>query len=245
MEARSQRPVSLAAIRSALSEERLRAYSVPGDGDDLDGVARYLWNGALAKAMVPGLHALEVTLRNRLLDASRKIIDESALSFKEVPCWLDAEPSLLFEKEQASVDEAKGVLRRERKPFTPGRLTSKLSLGFWVGLCRSPYEQGRATGPALWPALVRRAFPFLPRQHRTRPAILQRLEELRELRNRVFHHEPIWDRNLPRHHRRLIDSLAWMNQGVAHAVLEVSRLDAVFTMGPAAYRAMAERLVRP
>lgn len=80
---------------------------------------------------------------------------------------------------------------------SPGRLLSKLSLGFWVGLCRSPYEQGRPSGPALWPAAIPIAFPFLPRDHRNRPAILQRLDGIRELRNRTFHHEAIGDRNLP------------------------------------------------
>ena len=140
---------------------------------------------------------------------------------------------------------AKATLRRGGRPLTIGRLLSKLSLGFWVGLCRSPYEQGRPSGPALWPAAIPIAFPFLPRDHRNRPAILQRLDEIRELRNRTFHPEAIWDRNLPRSHRRIVDVLGWMNQGLARAVRHLSRLDATYEGGLQGFRGEAERIVRP
>lgn len=244
MDAESQHVISMTALRKALSDQRLQAYVASGDTDELEAVARYLWNGALATAMVPVLHALEVTLRNNLYDASLKIIDQERLSFREVHCWLDAEPSQLYQNEERAVQEAKALLQKGKKPLTPGRLISKLSFGFWVSLCRRPYEQGRATGPGLWPAIIPNAFPFLPRHHRSRPAILQRLGELRDLRNRVFHHEPIWDRNLPRSHRRLIHTLGWMNQGMAEALGRLSQLDAVSDAGSDAYRAVAKRMVR-
>jgi hypothetical protein len=241
----SQPVLSLAALRRALSPERLAAYALPEDRDDLDSVARYLWNGALAAVMTPALHALEVTLRNNLYEASLKVMDQSLLSFRDIPTWLDSDPSLLYGKEARAVAEAKATLRRGGRPLTIGRLLSKLSLGFWVGLCRSPYEQGRPSGPALWPAAIPIAFPFLPRDHRNRPAILQRLDEIRELRNRTFHHEAIWDRNLPRSHRRIVDTLGWMNQGLAGAVRHLSRLDATYEGGPQEFRGEAERIVRP
>ena len=241
----SQPFLSLAALRKALSPERLAAYALSEDRDDLDAVARYLWNGALAAALTPALHALEVTLRNNLYEASLKVVDQSPLSFRDIQSWLDADPSLLYENEARAVEEAKAVLRRGGKPLTIGRIISKLSFGFWVSLCRSPYEQGRPSGPGLWPAAIPIAFPFLPKGHRNRPAILQRLDEIRELRNRTFHHETIWDRNLPRSHRRILDTLGWMNQGLAQAVQHLSRLDAVYDAGFAAFRSEAERIVRP
>ena len=124
----------MAALRLALSDERLAAYATPVDEDELDSVARYLWNVALAGAMGPGLHALEVTLRNNLFNASRRVVDETRLRFAEVPCWLDADPSLLYEREEVAVTDAKKTLRRAKKPMTPGRLVAALPFGFWVGL---------------------------------------------------------------------------------------------------------------
>jgi len=167
--------------------------------------------------MVPALHALEVTLRNNLFAASLKIVGEQGLQFREVQCWLDAEPSLLYQKEEENVEQAKELLRKGGRPLTPGRLISKLGFGFWVSLCRSPYEQGRVSGPALWPKLTQLG----------------------------FHHEPIWDRNLDRAHARVIDTLSWMNNGVAKAVADLSRVDPIFAKGPEAFRTDVERLMIP
>lgn len=242
---RSGQPLSLAALRRALSEERFRAYSTPQDRDELDSVSRYVWNVALACAAMPSLHALEVTLRNNLFNASRKIVDESRLRFVQVPCWLDADPTLLYDAEAEAVRNAKHVVRRTKKPMTPGRLISNLPFGFWVSLCRSPYEQGRPHGPGLWPKALAQAFPFLPKNHRTRHAVWTRLDEIREFRNRVFHHESIWNRDLPRSHRRLLEVLSWMNQGVANALHKVSNVEKTFREGPPRYRDLAESLVEP
>ncbi len=236
--------MSLAALRHALSEERLAAYGVAGDGDTLDPVARYAWNLALSSALMPPLHVVEVTLRNNLFKASRKVVDESTLRFAEVGCWLDAEPTLLYEAEADAVRVAKDLVRRSRKPVTPGRLVSNLSFGFWVSLCRSPYEHGRARGPGLWPDAMKYAFPFLPKDHHKRSAILTRLDEIREFRNRVFHHEPIWNRDVERSHRRLVEVVGWMNRGMADALRATSTAEEVYAAGPGGYRELVERLVK-
>ena len=89
MDAESQHVISMTALRKALSEQRLQVYAASGDTDELEAVARYLWNGALATAMVPVLHALEVTLRNNLYDASLKIIDQGRLSLRNGGQWFD------------------------------------------------------------------------------------------------------------------------------------------------------------
>lgn len=240
----SGQPLSLASLRAALSADRVNAYRQDGDADDLDAVARYLWNSALAIALQPALHAVEVTFRNHLYASSLKVVDASVLRVKDVPCWLDADPSLLYEKEERAVEEAKQLLRRGSKEMTVGRLISKLGFGFWCCLCRRPYEQGRSAGPGLWPGLLKAGFPFLPRDHRTRPQIQHRFDEIREVRNRVSHHEPIWDRNIGRTHGRIVAALGWMNQGVAAAVQQVCTVDEVAERGVGGFREMAEQLVR-
>ena len=80
--------LSIGSLRNALSTERLGAYARPEDADDVDSVARYLWNLALCSALQPVLHTLEVTVRNHLFTVSRRIVNETALSFDRVPCWL-------------------------------------------------------------------------------------------------------------------------------------------------------------
>ncbi|WP_428276896.1 hypothetical protein [Candidatus Palauibacter sp.] len=231
-------------LRSALSAERLSAYALPEDTDEIDCVARYLWNLARCSALQPALHTLEITVRNRLFDISRKIIDETKLSHDKVPCWLDARPSLLAEPERDAVEKAKATILGRRSPLTEGRLVSVLGFGFWVSLCKRSYEQGRTGGPRLWPELATRGFPHPPNARRTRSQIFHALNPLRELRNRVSHHEAVWDRKLDRSHREILETIAWINPELAATLEKHSPLPAVLDRGVAGFRAQAEAIVK-
>ena len=113
--------LSLNNLRSALSAERLNAYALPGDADEVDSVARYLWNLALCSALQPALHTLEVTVRNRLFRISKRIVDETSLSFDKVPCWLDAQPPMLAPSRASSRsgDKAKKTDRKAKPHDAP------------------------------------------------------------------------------------------------------------------------------
>ncbi len=50
---------------------------------------------------------------------------------------------------------------------------------------------------------------------RTRSQIFHALDPLRDLRNRVSHHEAVWDRKLNRSHREILETIAWINRDLA------------------------------
>ena len=236
--------LSIRSLRSALSAERLGAYALPTDTDDIDSVARYLWNLALCSALQPALHTLEVTVRNHLFKVSRRIVDETTLNFHRVPCWLDARPSLLADRERQNVEQAKATIKLRGSPMTEGRLVSVLGFGFWVSLCKRQYEQGRTGGPRLWPELARRGFPHLPKAKRTRSQIFHSLDRLRDLRNRVSHHEAVWDRNLNRTHQEILESVAWINRDLAATLRAHSPLPAVLDKGVVGFRPQADAIIK-
>jgi hypothetical protein len=93
------------------------------------------------------------------------------------------------------VTEAKSKLTDASKSITPGRIVAELNLGFWTSLFNAYYEQKGASDPRLWPRLLLAVVPRMPRRQRTRRNLVRYLNDIRALRNRVFHHEPIW--NLP------------------------------------------------
>jgi len=249
----TQSPIlSLAAIERAISKQRLDAYAAASDSDEIDRVARYIWNMALASALNPSLHTFEVTLRNAIYNASVKLVDTTGLRMPDVPCWLDAEPTLLYTKEKEDVEHAKSNLGSAPAGRTPGHLVGKLGLGFWVQLTARVYNELRADGPRLWPKGLPEVFPFkwppgskknVP-DHHDREMIYNRLHEVRELRNRAAHHEPLWDRDVERRHARMLEVLGWMNRKVTAAVRAFDPFPAVFQAGPAAYREHAERLLK-
>jgi hypothetical protein len=247
--------ISIAGLERALSAERLQAYRLPADRDVTHGLARYIWNLALADAVAPLLHAFEVTLRNEVRTAGKIVpariaaanaaarANAPAFLSGTFPSWLDVEPTMLLANEKRKLDRAKSELGNDRRTHTEGHLIAKLDLGFWVALCRHAYADTRAEGPRLWPVGLKQAFRYRPAEITTASAIFHQFDLIREFRNRVAHHDPIWDRDYLGKHEHILVSLAWMAPKLADALRTISRSPAVFAAGPGAYRPLAEDIL--
>lgn len=204
----------------ALSAERLAAYRLDSRNQEAEVIARYLWNVALGESLYPSLQCLEVALRNSLHDSLSQALGG--------PFWFDNIPHILRGRELARIEEAKATLRRERKPLEPGRIVAELSFGFWTSLLDLHYEQ------TLWPQLLRPAFPSMPRRIRTRRNLSARFNKIRRLRNRIFHHEPIWRwADLPQHHADLLEALGWLSPALRDLVQGMDRFPETHTAGVA------------
>jgi hypothetical protein len=235
--------ISYAALERALSTQRLQAYSAPGDRDKTDAVARYIWNLALGTALQPALHALEVAFRNDLARAAAKLTSARTFRTADVPSWLDAVPTMLMVREHQKVMDARARLGSDPRTHTEGHLIAKLDFGFWVALCRDSYADTRGEGPRLWPRALDLAFQKRPRSVTTRAEVYHRFDRIRKFRNRVAHHEPVWDRDYLGHHSYILESLAWISPKLSEALRELSPGPPVFVAGPVAYRPQAETLL--
>jgi len=210
------------AIRSTLSDARFESYRrEPTDAAD-DILARYTWNMALSEALYPILQAIEIALRNRINEAAAAEFDD--------PWWFDRAPPL-DHRELAFVTAAKAELTKRGKPVEVGRLVAELNFGFWTSLLDVRYER------VLWPRLLRLAFPWMPRRQRTRHDLSRRFTTIRRLRNRVFHHEPIWHwHDLPRQHAALVEALGWMSTELRDLIVSFDRFPSVYNAGVTDYR---------
>jgi hypothetical protein len=219
----------IANLKHAIADARLNAYCRANDANELDAIARYLWNIALSEALYPPLQMLEVTLRNSLHAA---ISDRAGGNL-----WFDQQPPILHQMELEKVAAAKAELQKERKPLEEGRIIAELNFGFWTSLFDRRYEQ------ALWPALLKPVFPYMPRRIRTRWELSTRLNRIRKLRNRIFHHESILNWQNPAlvpQHAEILEIIAWMNPTMRETTLLIDRFLSVYTAGLAAYRAQLE-----
>jgi hypothetical protein len=82
-----------------------------------------------------------------------------------------------------------------------------LDFGFWTTLLDSQFEQ------MLWRPTLYHAFPHYSRVSDlalNRGPVASRFNELRELRNRVMHHEPLFDRNLTQDFAAISEAISWM-----------------------------------
>jgi hypothetical protein len=222
-------PDLLAALRDALSSDRIDSYRQDQSDTNLDLLERYFWNMALSEALYPALQALEVALRNNIHDAASQLYG--------TPTWLTRQPTPLYFLEEDQVTTAIGRLQRRRKTVTAGRIVAELNFGFWTSLLDRRYER------RLWPQILPDVFPNLPRRRRTRHTVSVRMSAMRQLRNRVFHHEPIWYwGNLQQQHRDLGEAIRWLDRALADTVTLVDRFPTVFAQGSSPYRQQIEYL---
>ncbi len=151
---------------------------------------------------------------------------------------IDRQPSILKPSEQENVSGAKAKLAREGKPLEVGRIMAELSFGFWTSLLDARYEQG------LWPKLLKPTFPHMPRQIRTRKNLSRRLNRIRHLRNRVFHHEPVWHwQDLARQHSETIETIGWISSELRDTMRIVDRFPVVYDAGSTVYQRSLERML--
>lgn len=248
----SAEPLAVRLYRNVephFTQLRLEAYSRDPQHPDPERVvlARYLLNLALCEALYPALHMLEVVLRNAVCRAATvRWPGSGALdpTTGRLDCWLDWEParSPLLEVHQRMVDGAKVELTKLGYPLTEGRLIAALPFGFWTGMFSSPYGDPMPSQPRLWPSLFTLAFPHAPAGGLRRSSLADELRQIRLLRNRVFHHEPIWRRKVRRDEDAICALIGRSSSTAAQMVRETSRLEAVVRASLAPHEQIVKRL---
>jgi hypothetical protein len=196
------------SLHHPISQIRLERYR--GEpACDLHMVTNYFWNVALAESLHPTLHGVELALRNtvHLTLTNRYGVEE----------WWD-EPHTLHRNQYAHVARIRqDYLSTYGTPITPGRMVAALSFGFWVIVLSGPHIS------QIWRwkrfRLVDQAFPY--RAGTDLRDIYRRFNDIRLLRNRVMHHERIFDRpDLRQEHANIHQALGWISPDL-HAGIDV------------------------
>ena len=180
---------------------------------------------ALGEALYPSLQALEITFRNNLYRSAADAFNNSR--------WFEMRRfnSKRDHNEHFLVKKAKRRLHDAGKPNTPGRVVAELNFGYWVGLLDGRYEK------SFWTKVGKTAFPHAPRRFRDRQKILDLIDPIRRLRNRVFHYEPVWYwSNLMQLHSQTFQMLDWMNPDVRKTISILDRFPDVYCQGYEAHR---------
>ena len=197
----------LAELESMLSPERMSTYvrAVP-DRDKEQAIRLYIWNVALSSAFYEVLQGLEVTLRNAI---------HKRLSANYGTGWYENPQTGLDDGGMRRIENLKTQLAHSGgRRVTPAQMVAGLSFGFWVSLLgnggriavsnrRANYEM------TLWRPALRHAFPNV--RSLTRKQAHAALDRMRILRNRIAHHEPIFNRDLKEDYRLLLEATGWIS----------------------------------
>lgn len=178
-------PAELGVLERRLSAERLGPYRVACGGDLAAALALYEWNAEVSGALGTTLGHLEVLLRNAMHDA---LTTWSTARHGE-PRWYLDPGGLLTADAARDVDTARRRATRDGRPETSGRVVAELTFGFWRYLVASRYER------TLWLDCLRQAFPEL-RGRGMRRDVSNAVRDLHLARNRMAHHEPMFNRSI-------------------------------------------------
>ncbi len=208
-------------IALSLSEERLTKYREHVRiNADKEIIIFYTWNQELSMALYPWVESVEVALRNAI---------HHTLSGDRGDAWWFDDPIFIYQSyERKQVKAAKEIVLKQNKTVTSGKIVAELSFGFWTSLFHADYEYRQI----LWPRLLTQIFPDMKRSLRNRKTISHRLRDIRLLRNRIFHYEPIWHwSDLLNKQEELAEILFGLNQELYEYVNHRSQFVNVYKSG--------------
>ena len=181
-------------LSRTISRDRLQRYiSDAGDNEEA-GFRRYVLNTLVSEAFYTPLQGLEIAIRHAIHHRATTHFGTD---------WFGDHTSLLQHPGTEMVEKARQSLTKQNKQSTSGGIVAELSFGFWVSVLGPKYEVN------LWRPCLRLAFPNRPRGTE-RKAIQVALDEIRRLRNRIAHHEPILDRDLHADCATILKILGWI-----------------------------------
>lgn len=205
-------------IEGILHSERINAYRQDSSSDE-EVVSRYLFNVALCEAFYPSLQFAEVALRNA--------VNFHLCSLCKTESWYDSPIARLTAWQKLMASEAKKSLLKFCKPITPSRMVAELTLGFWTSFFNKAHARS-----GLGSYLSKTAFPCAPSFEQYQAKLDKRWQEIRNLRNRVFHHERIlhWN-DLEARHESVMRIIAWMSPELHKLVESLDRFMVVMSNG--------------
>jgi hypothetical protein len=177
-------------FKNILTDQRLIKYMSFTNSNVEEALELYTLNTVLSQSFYVPLQALEIALRNKI-DVSLKN------EYEEF--WFDR-PNLIRASHQfEDIGEVKSRIfhykKKEPEPITHDRLVAGFSFGFWVSMFGHEYED-------LWRQILHKIV-YEDAKGVTRKTFSGPLSKIRDLRNRIAHHECILTANLKDSHAQI------------------------------------------
>lgn len=187
-----QMPVMYAEVIEDLSKQRVKTYrtkltTAQHGLPNADVVKAYFLLNDISQHLFMPMQLVEVVLRNRLCAHIQTLTGKAD--------WYLTIPITKGSKDQVSNAIQQTI--RERKlnnqaQVTPDDVICRLTFGFWVRLLEPAYRDTARPKHLLWDQhSFRKVFPGAPKGVKI-GNVSSQLLALNTLRNRLFHHEPMW-----------------------------------------------------
>jgi Abi-like protein len=179
-------------LRRSIARDRLSSYVSDCNGDLCKAIQLYERNTLFSQTLYGVLQPLEIAFRNS--------IHQVMTGHTGHADWYERAP--MRTRELESVHEAKANIIRWNNAVTSSRVVAELTFGFWTKLIGREYEK------TLWVPHLHRAFPHLRKPDRLK--VFSRFDSIKQLRNRIAHHERIISRDLAKDYAEIIETIGWI-----------------------------------
>lgn len=189
----------LRALQDAISPARLHTYLRQTHSNARRALQLYEWNVRASAALVPILQVNEVALRNAvnvaLISAFGANWPFNAGFLRSLP----AQDQSSFLADRSRLQRRIGVGK-----VTVGDVVAAHTYWFWVRMLAGRYQS------RVWNKGFALAFPHAPTGV-DREVVYSRAEAIRVLRNRIAHHEPLLNIDLPGAYQRALSIARWIS----------------------------------
>lgn len=172
-------------IKLTLSKARLSTYekALERHSNFNDALELYAWNAEVSALFLMPLHICEITLRNAVSDAIKNVHGNR---------WPWAEGFERSLPAKGIYNPRNDLISSRKKQRHTDKVIPELNFVFWQKMLTARFDQ------ELWQKHFYQAFPNMPLNDfkAQRQNLHDKVEKIRKLRNRIAHHEPIFDRNL-------------------------------------------------
>ncbi len=214
-------PHDEASIQAALSSPRIATYVTAAAGDALLGLDLYGWNARVSAALLVPAHFAEVTTRNAVSEA---LTEEYGARWPWEPPFRRSLPSPhgpVFKARTELINAA------SRHPTT-GKVIAELKFMFWEHMFTARHHS------QIWEPRILSLFPNAAGQTpmALRERIAKDLNIIRQLRNRIAHHEPIFNRQLSSELNQMIELIDLRSTATSSWVRAMEDVTAILATRP-------------
>ena len=199
--------VSSEGLEQALSLERFSRYLAWAAGERARAIELYTLNTQLSESLYTPLQMLEVALRNRIHAVMTEVLHEG---------WFHDAGVLLGKWQPGQLAKAIEDVREDGREPTAGRIVAAVTFSFWTSMFGREYE-------TLWQTTLHRIGSRPDGRGLRRKDFSGPLAQIRILRNRIAHHEPIISWDLPTHYNKIIELTGWLSPSAAEWCTAYSR----------------------
>ncbi|NEQ98907.1 MAG: hypothetical protein F6K30_19670 [Cyanothece sp. SIO2G6] len=212
---------SMSEISRVISSPRFATYLRHCHNDRGDALSLYQWNMELSSAFIVPLHVLEISIRNAVVEALEAVHTAS---------WPWNQGFVIsLPNPQRGYSPSRNLQQVAGQQRTMGKVVAELKFVFWEKMFTSRHDT------RIWNTHLYNLLPHAPNTltvQQLRASIHNDIRDIRELRNRIAHHEPIFLRNVSDDYANIYKLISWRSDVVATWMDDLQSVRSVIARKP-------------